>query len=85
MTENIKAEFTVRQVAVLCGGTLPESNGFNWKDVYHFELEDGVLQPYAGTQLLPGPGIRITVHVQTFPPQHDHASSCPVYPDGELG
>lgn len=52
--------FTVAQVTALCGGTLPHGNGFAWKCVHHFKLEDGVLQPYGEEcGILPGPGIRI--------------------------
>lgn len=52
--------FTVAQVKALCGGAFPHGNGFAWGRVHHFELEDGVLQPYAEEGgILPGPGIRM--------------------------
>ncbi|MDP3957942.1 MAG: hypothetical protein Q8Q36_00575 [bacterium] len=54
-------EFTREQVAALCGGRFPETNGFDWSRVGHFRLEDGVLQPYAFDQILPGPGLKTTV------------------------
>ncbi|OHA84602.1 MAG: hypothetical protein A2408_03045 [Candidatus Yonathbacteria bacterium RIFOXYC1_FULL_52_10] len=52
--------FTVEQMEALCGGELPQSNGFDWKQVTHFEFKDGVFQPYAGSQILPGPCMRGT-------------------------
>lgn len=51
--------FTIEQVQALCGGELPSASGFNWKAAEHFRLEDGVLQPYNGYGILPGPGIAI--------------------------
>jgi hypothetical protein len=56
----MNTEFTVAQVTALCGGMLPYGNGFAWQRVHHFELEDGVLQPYSEEHgILPGPGIRM--------------------------
>ena len=52
--------FTIAQATALCGGQLPAESGFAWERVEHFRLEDGVLQPYSGDTILPGPGIRIT-------------------------
>jgi hypothetical protein len=49
--------FAVEQVKALCGGAFPFASGFNWDAVEHFLLEDGVLQPYEGTEILPGPAI----------------------------
>ena len=53
-------EFTVEQVVALCGDQLPHGAGFFWSAVEHFRLEDGVLQPYRGNEILPWPGIRIS-------------------------
>jgi hypothetical protein len=49
-----------RQVEALCGG-FPKARGFNWRSVEQFKLEEGVLQPYAGDEILPGPGIRVGI------------------------
>lgn len=53
--------FTKNEVKALCGGKMPEANGFAWERVGYFMLEDGVLQPYSGTEILPGPGLKVTV------------------------
>jgi hypothetical protein len=53
-------QFTVEQTTALYGGKLPYANGFSWERVEYFKLEDGVLQPYSGDQILPGPGFLIT-------------------------
>lgn len=52
--------FMVDQVRALCGGVFPYARGFAWERVEHFRLEDGVLQPYRGDTILPGPGILVT-------------------------
>ena len=52
--------FSVEQVRALCGGKFPETNGFAWETVKHFRLEYGLLQPYNGDTILPGPGLEIT-------------------------
>ncbi|MCR4276029.1 MAG: hypothetical protein NUV90_01460 [Candidatus Parcubacteria bacterium] len=84
--------FTVEQVTALCGGRLPYGDGFTWERVERFELEDGMLQPYAGDTILPGPGIRIKARAELL---HDHSrvvhgrshqtdrypDGCPVRPD----
>lgn len=56
--------FTVAQVTALCGGRLPYGDGFAWERVGRFELKDGVLQPYAGNNILPGPGIRVRARAE---------------------
>ena len=53
-------EFTYGQVEALCG-TFPHANGFHWPSVGHFMLEDGILQPYDGDEILPGPGLAVEV------------------------
>ncbi len=55
--------FSVDQVKELFWGNFPYADGFAWKSVERFELEDGVLQPYAGDDILPGPGIEITAEL----------------------
>lgn len=55
--------YTPAQVAALCGGELPKADGFAWERVEHFLLEDGVLQPYSGKQILPGPGLEVALRV----------------------
>lgn len=62
--------FTVAQVTALCKGKLPYGNGFTWERVEHFRLEDGVLQPYSGDTILPGPGIHIKARAELL---HDHS------------
>jgi len=52
--------FSTEQVKALCGGEFPKS-GFAWEQVEHFELIDGVLQPFEGSEILPGPGIVVSV------------------------
>ncbi len=52
--------FTIEQVKALCGGKLPSTSGFAWGRVEHFRLEGGVLEPYGGYGILPGPGIEVT-------------------------
>ena len=56
--------FTVEQVTALCGGRLPYGDGFAWERVERFELEDGMLQPYTGNTILPGPGICIKARAE---------------------
>ena len=55
--------FTVAQVTALCGGKLPYGKGFAWERVEHFLLEEGVLQPYSGKNILPGPGITLFLQI----------------------
>lgn len=49
-------------VELLCGGFEKET-GFSWDAVEYFRLEDGILQSYAGGEILPGPGLRVNVEV----------------------
>lgn len=56
--------FSVEQVTALCGGRLPYGDGFAWERVERFELEAGVLQPYAGDTILPGPGICVKARAE---------------------
>ena len=65
-----KVKFTVAQVAALCGGELPHANRFAWYTVEYFLLEDGVLQPYAGRDILPGPGITLVLRNDGSPLDH---------------
>ena len=53
--------FTIAQVTALCGGELPNTGSFDWKQVEYFRLKEGVLCPYAGSQVLPYPGIRLEI------------------------
>lgn len=53
--------FSVEQTKALCGGKLPYAHGFAWHEVEYFLLENGVLEPYSGNQILPGPGLEITI------------------------
>jgi hypothetical protein len=52
--------FTPEQVRALCGGRFPNC-GFDWNSVGYFRWEGGVLQPYAGDEILPGPSITVSV------------------------
>ena len=56
--------FETAHVQALCGGQFPTANGFAWDQVEHFRLEDGVLQPYRGNEILPGLTleVKITAH-----------------------
>ncbi|TSA43968.1 hypothetical protein D4R49_01185 [bacterium] len=65
-----KVKFTVAQVTVLCGGKLPDANGFAWWEVEYFLLGDGILQPYAGKEILPGPGIIFAIREDNSPLDH---------------
>jgi hypothetical protein len=49
--------FGVNQVKALLGDKFPGE--FPWNRAEHFLMEDGVLQPYAGDEILPMPGIKI--------------------------
>jgi len=55
-------------VLAMLGGRWPDSgessewpSGFAWDAVDHFEVEDGVLVPYAGGLPAPGPDLRLIV------------------------
>jgi hypothetical protein len=65
-TERTTVKFSIEQVAALCGGKLPET-GFSWSGVGHFLLEDGILQPYALEEILPGPGIMVNTQLFQWP------------------
>ena len=51
--------FETEQVKALCRGEFPTRSGFEWSRVDYFLLEDGLLQPYAGDHILPGPAITV--------------------------
>ena len=59
--------FFVEQVKALCGGSFPDDTDFDWAAVERFELENNVLQPYAGKQILPGPGIIVAIKLDDAP------------------
>ena len=63
--------FSVEQVKALCGG-FPEAKGFAWEEVKNFQLEDGLLQPYNGDTILPGPGLEISLkeHIPSWEIEH---------------
>jgi len=42
-------------------GEFPYADGFTWEAVEYFKLEYGVWQPYAGDEILPGPGLKLEV------------------------
>jgi hypothetical protein len=52
--------FAPALVKQMLGGQWPHADGFAWEQVDHFQLEDGVLEPYGGpseSDILPGPGL----------------------------
>ena len=59
--------FTTEQVKALCGGELPLAEHFAWERAECFHLEEGVLQPYAGDEILPMPGITVLTGVESWP------------------
>lgn len=63
-------KFTVAQVTALCGGKLPDANGFAWERVEYFLLEDGSLEPYADRKILPGPSITFGLRSDDSPLDH---------------
>ena len=55
-------KFFTYQVRALCGGSFPETSGFNWSEVDHFKFEDGAFEPYNGfDEILPGPSLVVEV------------------------
>ena len=63
----MSTSFTPEQVLALCGGSFPGQSGFAWDRVERFELEGGILQPYAGREILPGPGISLEATLADWP------------------
>lgn len=56
-----------KTVAALCGGEFPDGDGFDWRNVEHFRLQDGILQPYRGDEILPGPGLKVHMEKAYWP------------------
>ena len=52
------------QMQAILGGEFPDARGFMWENVDHFELEDGVWQPYDGNEILPAPGIILNARLE---------------------
>lgn len=61
MNSGICTRFSIEQTKTLCGEKLPYAGGFAWEETEYFLLQDGVLEPYSGNQILPGPGLEITI------------------------
>lgn len=57
--------FTPDQVKALLGGKFPYANGFAWNCVRHFELTNGMLEPYDGDEILPAPGFHINIEMDS--------------------
>ncbi len=75
MVEQKVIRFTTEQVTALCGGELPDGFGFDCSRVEHFRIEEEVLQPYAGDDLLPGPGLWFHFTVISDAPEREAAST----------
>ena len=59
--------FSPGQVAMLFGGSFPYAGGFAWERVEYFKLlEHGVLQPYSGDEILPGPSIVLGISISAM-------------------
>ena len=59
--------FSAEAVKELCGGEFPSGTKFIWSTVEYFRLEDGVMQPYRGEEILPGPGILFSAKLAPDP------------------
>ena len=62
--------FSVEDILELCGGQFPEADGFNWEEVEYFLLEDGMLQPYEGEVVLPGPALIVKFTALSLEDEH---------------
>jgi hypothetical protein len=48
-------------VLMICGGSFPDANGFDYSQAEYFLFASGVLQPYAGKEILPGPALIVEI------------------------